>query len=67
MQITIALGDVNPGAGVEAGVFALGQPLSRGSWGRGFSWNVKIFQFPKLSKLEPLCVLWPHFKSLADC
>lgn len=72
--INISLGNVNPGSEVGAGPHSSAPPLSRGRWGRGFFrsdcssvWNVKMFQFPQLSKLEPLCVLWPRFKNLVDC
>lgn len=72
--INISLGNVNPGSEVEAGPHSSARPLSRGRWGRGSFcsdcgsfWNVKMFQFPKLSEPEPSCVLWPQFKNLADC
>lgn len=74
MQISIALGDVNPDASMEAGVFCSGPAFVQRLVGTRLlivliaaSRGMKIFQFPRLSKLEALCVLWPHFKSLVDC
>lgn len=74
MQISVALGDVNPDAGGEAGVFCAGPACVQRLMGTRLlivltaaSRGMKIFQFPRLSELEPLCVLWPHFKSLVDC